>query len=97
MPPSFVRLEEAALPKATEYPSRCALVFDRPDAPNHISFLSGGVNDSMVGYLSPLLPVAQALGIPVLDFDRYKVSRDSGRTGEVVVPLVCGFMGQFLV
>jgi len=70
---------------------------DRPDAPNHISFLAGSVNDSMVSFLSPLLPVAQLLGIPVLDFDRYKESRDSVETAGVTVPLVCGFFGEFLV
>lgn len=98
VPPSFVRLVESSLPTAaTGYPSRATLIMDRPDAPNHISFLAGSVNDSMVSFLSPLLPVAQLLGIPVLDFDRYKESRDSVETAGVTVPLVCGFFGEFLV
>ena len=53
---------------------------------NRISFLAGNANDAMVSFLSPLLPVAQALSIPVLDFDRYKESRDSKETADVTIP-----------
>lgn len=105
IPSSFVRLDESSLSSTTtttttqknSYPHCATLIFDRPDAPNHISFLAGNTNDSMVSFLSPLLPVAQTLGIPVLDFDRYKDSRDSRQTAEVVVPLVCGYFRQYLV
>mmetsp|Transcript_29564 Transcript_29564/g.74366 ORF Transcript_29564/g.74366 Transcript_29564/m.74366 type:complete len:420 (-) Transcript_29564:96-1355(-) len=59
--------------------------------PNHISFLSEQSNDALVGFLSPLLPVARVLSVPVLDFDKYQEARDSRQTGEVLVPLVTGF------
>ena len=69
IPSDFARLNEAALvgdsQQVPTLPSKAILIFDRPDAPNHISFLAGNVNDCMVDFLSPLLPVAQALGIPV--------------------------------
>jgi len=99
IPSSFTRIEESTLSSTTttKYASKTALIIDRPDAPNHISFLAGNVNDSMVSFLSPLLPVAQTLSIPVLDFDRYKESRDSVVTASVTVPLIVGFFRQFLV
>jgi hypothetical protein len=80
-----------------DLPSKSMLVIDREDAPNHISFLAGNVNDSMVSFLSPLLPVAQALQIPVLDFDKYKESRDSVATANIVVPLVSSFLRQYMM
>ena len=48
----------------------------------------------MIQLLSPLLPVAQSLGIPVLDFDKYQKSRDSRQTAEVVIPLVTSYLKQ---
>uniref|UniRef100_A0A7S4AX54 1-alkyl-2-acetylglycerophosphocholine esterase n=1 Tax=Pseudo-nitzschia australis TaxID=44445 RepID=A0A7S4AX54_9STRA len=71
---------------------RVALVFDREDAPNHISYLSENVNDAMLSFLSPLLPVTKALNIPVLDFDKYASSRDSVPTGNVLKPLISNFL-----
>lgn len=95
IPSDYTILEEASLLTFTgRLPSRAALVFDRPDAPNHISFLSQGVNDAMIDLLSPLLPVAQALSIPVLDFDRYKDSRDSVPTAQAYHPLVVQYLKQ---
>lgn len=92
---NYVQLnEQQALTE--QLPNRAALIFDRPDAPNHISFLAEGVNDAMVDFLSPLLPVAQALSIPVLDFDRYQASRDSIATAEVVRPLVTRYLKQHM-
>lgn len=76
------------------FPEKSILIMDRPDAPNHISFLAGNANDAMVSFLSPLLPVAQALSIPVLDFDKYKVSRDSDATAKVVIPIISSFLRQ---
>lgn len=75
-------------------PSRAAMLFDRPDAPNHISFLTESVNDAMIDFLAVLLPVAKALKIPVLDFDRYQVSRDSSQTAAVVHPLIVQYLKQ---
>ena len=89
-----MQLNEQALME--QLPNRAALIFDRADAPNHISFLAEGVNDAMVDFLSPLLPVAQALSIPVLDFDRYQASRDSIATAEVVRPLVTRYLKQHM-
>lgn len=92
IPPNYTILQEdtLALPKAL--PSQAALVFDRPDAPNHISYLSKDVNDAMIDFLSPLLPVAQALSIPVLDFDKYQQSQDSEPTAAIVKPLITQFL-----
>ena len=73
-------------------PDRAALVFDRQDAPNHISYLSANTNDAMLSFLSPLLPITNALGIPVLDFDKYMISRDSTRTGNILKPLISNFL-----
>jgi hypothetical protein len=97
IPSDYVQLNEQALME--QLPNRAALIFDRPDSPNlfnHISFLAEGVNDAMVSFLSPLLPVAQALSIPVLDFDRYQSSRDSVATAEVVRPLVTRYLKQHM-
>ena len=100
LPRDYVALDEGSLllassssaSTATPLPRRAALIFDRPDAPNHISFLAEGPNDAMVQFLSPLLPVAQAMDIPVLDFDKYAKVRDSRPTAEVVVPLVSRYL-----
>eukprot|EP00966_Prymnesium_polylepis_P155402 3589274-Prymnesium_polylepis.2 len=82
---------------------RGALFFGPPESesavrveppPNHLSFLYEGSNEAMVGLLSPLLPVARLLGVPVLDFDRYQVSRDSESTGRVFVPPLVRFFEQ---
>ncbi|KAL3808241.1 hypothetical protein ACHAXA_006517 [Cyclostephanos tholiformis] len=77
-------------------PSMALLIFRNQGsaAPNHISFLAVGPNDAMVDFLSPLLPVACTSGIPVLDFDKYQLSRDSG---EVVTPLIVDYMKQKMV
>jgi hypothetical protein len=96
IPSDYAILNEATL-SMDRIPSRAALIYDRPDAPNHISFLSGGVNDAMIDLLSPLLPLAQALKIPVLDFDRYQLSRDSQPTAEAVHPLIVAYLRQQMV
>ena len=96
IPADIAMLEETLLNDTirASIPKRAALVFDRPDAPNHISFLSEGVNDAMIDLLSPLLPLAQSLGIPVLDFDRYQISRDSRQTALAYQPLVVAYLKQ---
>jgi hypothetical protein len=96
IPADYEQLEEATLGSLTTLPRRAALVFDRPDAPNHISFLADGVNTAMIDLLSPLLPVAQFMSIPVLDFDKYKVSRDSDATAQVVIPLVTNYLKEHM-
>ena len=95
---SFVSLSKDTVrsrSRECELPSRACLIFNNPDAPpNHISFLAEGTNDAMVTFLSPLLPLARLLGVPVLDFDKYQTSRDSKATGEVVIPLIVDFLTQ---
>lgn len=95
IPGDYILLDEGTLLSSKKrLPNRAAIIFDRPDAPNHISFLSEGVNDAMIDLLSPLLPVAQTLQIPVLDFDRYQASRDSRATADVVHPLVIRYLKE---
>jgi pimeloyl-ACP methyl ester carboxylesterase len=95
IPREFVRLQENELESAT-FASKSALIFDRQDGPNHISFLAGNANDCMVDFLSPLLPVAQALQIPVLDFDKYQKSRDSQAVAKIVVPAIRSYLKQYM-
>jgi len=64
--------------------------------PCHISFLSSRTNDAMVDVLGPLLPVARLLGVPVLDFDRYQVTRDSDRTNAVLVPAITAWLAAVM-
>jgi hypothetical protein len=59
--------------------------------PCHISFLSGETNDAMVSFLAPLLPIARLLRVPLLDFDLYASTRDSGPTAEMVLPVIRRF------
>ncbi|GFH61934.1 hypothetical protein CTEN210_18410 [Chaetoceros tenuissimus] len=96
IPSDFIRLQETTM-MDKPLPSKGIVIFDRDDGPNHISFLAGNANDAMVSFLSPLLPVAQALSIPVLDFDRYKESRDSKETADVVIPLISTFLRQYMM
>jgi len=48
----------------------------------------------MIEFLSPLLLVALGLGIPVLDFDRYQISRNSKATAAIVNPLIVKYLKQ---
>ena len=64
--------------------------------PCHISFLSSRTNDAMVDVLGPLLPVARLLGVPVLDFDRYQVTRDSDEVNETLVPAVVAWLAAVM-
>jgi Chlorophyllase len=75
-------------------PSRCTIFYEGNDAPNHISFLSESVNNAMIDFLSPLLPVAQNLKIPVLDFDKYQMSRDSVYTARKTHPIIIQYLKQ---
>lgn len=97
IPSEYVQLNECELSQLSDIPSKASLLFDRPDGPNHISFLADGTNDAMIDMLSPLLPVAQAMKIPVLDFDKYKTSRDSKQTAKVVIPLVTAYLKQHML
>lgn len=97
IPPEYSILEESSLSSLSTIPSKSFLLFDRPDGPNHISFLASGTNDAMIDLLSPLLPVAQAMNIPVLDFDKYSISRDSRQTAEIVIPLVATYLKQQMI
>jgi dienelactone hydrolase len=98
IPSDFVLLDLDAVASSTtlarRLPSRAALVLEGEGAPNHISFLADNVNTAMIDLLSPLLPVAQAFKIPVLDFDRYQQSRDSAPTARIVHPLVVQYLSE---
>jgi hypothetical protein len=59
--------------------------------PNHISFLWTGVDEAMIDLLSPLLPIAKALRLFVLDFDTYIDARDAEATASDVGPAVIRF------
>jgi len=96
---NFASLNEETIRSQSwdKLPSRASLIFNNPsNAPNHISFLAEGTNDAMVKFLSPLLPLSRWLGIPVLDFDKYQISRDSKATGEVVIPLVVDYLKEMM-
>ena len=62
--------------------------------PCHISFLSSRTNDAMVDVLSPLLPVARLLNVPVLDFDVYATTRDSDAVAADLVPAVVAWLAR---
>jgi hypothetical protein len=98
IPSDFALLDSDAVVSRTlsesRLPRRAAVVMEGDGAPNHISFLADGVNAAMIDLLSPLLPVAQALKIPVLDFDRYQKSRDSVPTARIVHPLVVRYLSE---
>lgn len=97
---NFAQLDETTVRSRSwqKLPPRTSFIFrDVSNGPNHISFLAEPCNDAMISFLSPLLPVAQLLGIPVLDFDRYQVSRDSAATGKVVIPLVVDYLKQYMI
>lgn len=76
-------------------PMRGAFIFadDNTPAPlpNHISFLWTGVNEAMINLLSPLLPIAKALNLFLLDFDVYMENRDGDRTAADLVPAMRRF------
>jgi len=89
---------EMLLHQQLDLPPRSVFLFRNVStAPNHISFLAENVNDSMVSFLSLLLPLAKTLRLPVLDFDKYKESRDSMQTATTVIPLIRRFLLQNMV
>ena len=94
-PGKFIRERVEEAEKAT---SRVAsiekLFFERY---NHISFLSSSTNDAMVEFLSPLLPLAKTLKVPLLDFDKYAEVRDSDACQEEIVDIICQFFESNLV
>ena len=83
---------------------RCALLYsptlstrlaqEGAPLPCHISFLWEGVNDAMIDFLAPLLPLAKGLGLFVLDFDVYMGQRDSARVADDLVPALLRFYGR---
>ena len=73
-------------------PRRAFVAYEGPGSPNHISFLSSRTNDAMIETLSPLLPIAKALDIPMLDFDVYAEALDSDRVAAELVPAVVSWL-----
>ena len=59
--------------------------------PNHISFLDEEANAALVRVLSPLLPLARFLKLPVLDFDVYTERLDARQTAAAVRPSIVSF------
>ena len=41
------------------------------------------------------MPLAKALRLFVLDFDKYVEARDAEKTARLVLPIVTGFFGAF--
>ena len=76
-------------------PARAAFVFAADNSPAplpcHISFLWNEVDDAMISLLSPLLPLAKALGLFLLDFDVYRENQDAKATAALLVPALRRF------
>jgi hypothetical protein len=69
-------------------PDRAALFLEKP---NHVSFLSERSNNNMISQLGPILPLARALGLQLLDFDKYYEVRDSRETSRAFLPTLESF------
>jgi hypothetical protein len=93
----FIPLEEDKLQDDIPHTRSVYVFSESPSSPNHISFLAENVNNAMISFLSFLLPIARAFQLPVLDFDKYRESRDSIPTATKVVPLVRKFLLQKMV
>lgn len=91
----FDSLDEAYASPASAPPHRGCFIFTAENSPSplpcHISFLWREVDDAMASLLSPLLPLAKALGLFLLDFDVYLETRDAEQTAQLVVPALRRF------
>lgn len=91
----FESVADAYTTPAKPPPARGAFVFASDNTPAplpcHISFLWSEVDDAMASLLSPLLPLAKALGLFLLDFDVYLENRDAQKTASVLVPALRRF------
>lgn len=92
----FGDVRDAYASPSRRAPAKGAYVFAAGSSPVdplpcHISFLWEAVDDAMVDLLLPLLPLAKALGLFLLDFDVYREQRDAAATAAVVVPAVRRF------
>lgn len=83
-------LQRAA--EAGSAPQQAFVAYEGEGSPNHISFLSSRTNDAMIETLSPLLPLATALDIPMLDFDVYAKTLDSDKVAAELVPAVVSWL-----
>ena len=61
--------------------------------PNHISFLWRGTNEALFELLAPLLPLARALNLFLLDFDAEKEAKLAEPTAAQIVPAMRRFFG----
>ena len=97
--PPFTEFDSARAAYAQEagsLPRRGVLLFRRGrDAvlPNHISFLWRGTNEALFELLAPLLPLARALNLFLLDFDEEKEAKLAEPTAEQLVPAMRRFFG----
>ena len=64
---------------------------------NHISFLWRETNDAMLQFLSPLLPLAKSLKVPLLNFDTYSESLDSDECADEMIPVITDFFRRELI
>ena len=64
---------------------------------NHISFLWKETNNAMLQFLSPLLPLAKSLRVPLLNFDIYSESMDSDECAEEMIPRITSFFRRELI
>ena len=91
----FGSLDDAYPSQTASIPKRGAFIFADDNSPSplpcHISFLWSEVDEAMASLLSPLLPLAKALGLFLLDFDVYLETRDADRTAAQVVPALRRF------
>ena len=78
-------------------PRRGVLYFREGSAlvPNHISFLWRGTNEAMFELLSLFLPLARALNLFLLDFDKEMEVRQAEPTAAKLVPAIRRFFGTF--
>lgn len=85
----------SAYAKPGKRPMRAAFIYNEDNSPaplpNHISFLWREVDDAMIDLLSPVLPIAKALRLFMLDFDKYIESRDADKTATDLVPALRRF------
>ena len=50
--------------------------------------------DSLVSFLSPLLPLSRMLRLFILDFDVYQKERDAAKTARMLVPSLLRFFSS---
>jgi dienelactone hydrolase len=94
VPSTIFSTADAAYAAGAAQPAVGALLYSAAGAdllPNHISFLWRGTNEAMFELLGPLLPLARALNLFLLDFDVEIESRLAEPTAAQITPALCRF------